>query len=209
MEEFCENSQLEEVDLPSGYKFKPTSVELVVYYLKRKIMGVLGDKLQANTIPTTDVYACNPQHLPFDLFTHGKPDIWFFFSKRRKGKILTSDGYYDLVPCDREAIYEETYNDGSRKRKLVGFMRKLHYHDGKPPKGVQSRWVVEEFRVNPGTIDGEEDDYATRQKVANLVICKVIYNNPSPPEDEEWYEMPDVDICEYDDFENGMIDEEE
>jgi len=47
--------------LPAGYRFSPNNDDLIVYYLKRKI---LGQQLPADVIPTTDVYASSPDKLP-------------------------------------------------------------------------------------------------------------------------------------------------
>jgi hypothetical protein len=55
--------------LLAGYKFSPDNDDLIVYYLKRKI---LGQQLPADVITTTDVYASSPDKLPL-----GKV---FFFS---------------------------------------------------------------------------------------------------------------------------------
>ena len=44
-----------------GYRFSPNNDDLIVYYLKRKI---LGQQLPADVIPTTDVYASSPEKLP-------------------------------------------------------------------------------------------------------------------------------------------------
>ena len=49
------------VAFAAGYKFCPMDSDVVVYYLKRKI---LGEQLHANIIPTTDVYASSPDKLP-------------------------------------------------------------------------------------------------------------------------------------------------
>jgi hypothetical protein len=58
------------VPVAAGYKFCPMDDDLVVYYLKRKI---LGEQLPANLIPTIDVYASSPDKLPL-----GKFSIFFF-----------------------------------------------------------------------------------------------------------------------------------
>ncbi|EEF36295.1 NAC domain-containing protein 86 [Ricinus communis] len=198
----AENSNLEELDLPYGYRFRPSKAELLVHYLKRKIMG---EQLPANVIPTIDVYACNPEQLPFRLFTRGISHIWFFFSKRRKGKILTKDGYYDFASPPRGAIYEKIEPAaGSRKtRKLVGFMRRLHFYYGRPPTGIKSRWTIEEFRIDPDTVDVNKDDHATKRKVSNLVVCKVkgplLYPEPWNEISETFCELEEDEVSEEDD----------
>ncbi|KAJ6418894.1 hypothetical protein OIU84_002129 [Salix udensis] len=79
--------------LPAGYRFSPNNDDLIVYYLKRK---VLGQQLPADIIPTTDVYASSPNKLPLG----GEANEWFFFSTRSKDDdvIELDGGYYAIDP---------------------------------------------------------------------------------------------------------------
>ncbi|KAJ0097903.1 hypothetical protein Patl1_27905 [Pistacia atlantica] len=47
--------------LPPGFRFHPTDVELVMYYLKRKVMG---RKFDFDAIAEVDIYKCAPWDLP-------------------------------------------------------------------------------------------------------------------------------------------------
>lgn len=47
--------------LPPGFRFHPTDVELVKYYLKRKITG---KKLHFEAISEVDIYKYAPSDLP-------------------------------------------------------------------------------------------------------------------------------------------------
>ncbi|KAJ6371559.1 hypothetical protein OIU77_001964 [Salix suchowensis] len=58
---FVENGRFK---LPIGYRFHPTDEELVVHYLKRKVLGL---PLPASVIPEFDVLQNNPSSLPGDL----------------------------------------------------------------------------------------------------------------------------------------------
>jgi hypothetical protein len=58
--------------LLAGYRFSPHNDDLIVYYLKRKI---LGQQLPADVITTTDVYASSPDKLPL-----GKVFLSLFFN---------------------------------------------------------------------------------------------------------------------------------
>lgn len=46
---------------PPGFRFSPTDVELVKYYLKRKVMG---KRLPVNVIAQVDIYKYSPWDLP-------------------------------------------------------------------------------------------------------------------------------------------------
>ncbi|XP_012084854.2 NAC transcription factor 29 [Jatropha curcas] len=143
---------MEQLVLPSGYRFRPTDSELILYYLKNKI---LGKELPVNIIPTIDVFSCNPDQLPLSEFTHGMPNERYFFSNRRKGRILTEDGFYHVSSTG--SIYD--------KNKLVGFVRTLDFYHGRPNKGIKSKWTVHEFRVNPQVFQEDED----AQENVNLI----------------------------------------
>ncbi|KAJ6420883.1 hypothetical protein OIU84_028291 [Salix udensis] len=64
--------------LPIGYRFHPTDEELVVHYLKRKVLGL---PLPASVIPEFDVFQNNPSSLPGDL----KEKRYFFCQKKLNG----------------------------------------------------------------------------------------------------------------------------
>lgn len=51
--------------LPPGFRFHPTDVELVLYYLKRKVMG---KKLHYEAIAEVNIYKFSPWDLPGLLF---------------------------------------------------------------------------------------------------------------------------------------------
>jgi len=47
--------------LPPGFRFHPTDVELVAYYLKEKINA---RPIEMNPIAVVDLYKCEPWDLP-------------------------------------------------------------------------------------------------------------------------------------------------
>lgn len=51
--------------LPPGFRFHPTDVELVMYYLKRKVMG---KKLHFEAITELNIYKFSPWELPGTFF---------------------------------------------------------------------------------------------------------------------------------------------
>ena len=59
---------MEDIVLPFGMRFNPTNSELMVHYLKRKIMG---QQLPVTIIPTVDVFYTNPENLPFSKLVFG------------------------------------------------------------------------------------------------------------------------------------------
>lgn len=71
--------------LPLGYRFHPTDEELLLHYLKRKVMSL---PLPAPAVSDFDVFGTHPLHLPGQLYhTHlvkfhpslNKPTFFFLF----------------------------------------------------------------------------------------------------------------------------------
>jgi len=56
-----DSSPMGKTQLAPGFRFHPTDVELVRYYLKRKI---LGKKLLVDAIAEVDIYKFEPPDLP-------------------------------------------------------------------------------------------------------------------------------------------------
>lgn len=52
-----------EIKLPVGFRFRPTDEELLVHYLKRKVLSV---PLSAVVIPELNVFQADPRSLPGD-----------------------------------------------------------------------------------------------------------------------------------------------
>lgn len=55
----------QKLKIPTGYRFCPTPAELILHYLKNKI---LGQPLPADVITTVDVYSSRPDKLPLGKF---------------------------------------------------------------------------------------------------------------------------------------------
>ncbi|KAJ6418893.1 hypothetical protein OIU84_002128 [Salix udensis] len=164
-----------------GYRFIPTNDELIVYYLKRKIMG---QQLPCDVIPTIDVYASNPDKLPLDDLKGGEANEWFFFSTRSKDDdvIVLDGGYYAMDPEGAGPITWEG--------KTVGYVKTLNFYKGSSPDGKETEWMVEELRVNPEFVPVDNDDRSTQEKIENLVACRVSRVQP----ETEWYEYFDEEI---------------
>ncbi|KAK0604046.1 hypothetical protein LWI29_011511 [Acer saccharum] len=66
--------------LPPGFRFHPTDVELVKYYLKRKVMG---KKLCFEAIAEVDIYKYAPWDLPDKSCMRSRDLKWYFFCPRK------------------------------------------------------------------------------------------------------------------------------
>ncbi|OMO69517.1 No apical meristem (NAM) protein [Corchorus olitorius] len=137
-----------------GYRFRPTDVELLDFFLKRKV--VQGRKFDIESITELDIY----KHAPWDLrnLTLTRGDfMWYFFcpvAMQKYGGGCRSNrasefGYWRGSGKDRTIKW---------KGKSLGVMKTLIFYRGKSPKGERTNWVVHEYKLD------DEDSY---------VICVV------------------------------------
>ncbi|KAL2504989.1 NAC domain containing protein 41 [Abeliophyllum distichum] len=159
------------LNLPHGFRFDPTDNEVLIYLRK----NILDQQLPANVIPTAEVYGTKPDELPFCEFKHGDESYWFFFTTKPNGNLVTEDGYWSPI-MDARII------DGN---KLVGFKQHLVFYKGKILSGTKTRWNIHEYRVNPGTFTAAEQNDGVKQKISNLVVCKIFLVKDDPLTDSD------------------------
>ncbi|CAL5355211.1 unnamed protein product [Camellia sinensis] len=157
--------------LPSGYTFSPRDSELVVHYLKKKI---LNQELPANIITTIDVYSYDsPNQLPFREFKYGLPNEWYFFTTRPPHNLLLTSnggGWNELA--------DETVVDND---KVIGYKRRLAFYFAKPLQEMETDWFIHEYRVSPAIFTPDElIDNTIKDKISNFVVCKVCHKEKDP-----------------------------
>ncbi|XP_044336003.1 NAC domain-containing protein 82 isoform X2 [Triticum aestivum] len=165
--------------LPPGFRFHPTDVELVSYYLKRKIMG---KKLFVEAISEVELYKFAPWDLPDKSCLQSKDLEWFFFCPRDKKypkgsrtNRATPNGYWKTSGKDR------TIELNSR---IVGLKKTLIFHEGKAPKGNRTDWVMYEYKMEDETLVSagfSKDAY---------VLCKIFKKSGLGPRIGEQYGAP-------------------
>ncbi|EOX92503.1 hypothetical protein QUC31_003671 [Theobroma cacao] len=179
--------------LAPGFRFHPTDVELVKYYLERK---VLGKKLAFEAIAELDIYKYAPWDLPaFSCLKTG--DLkWFFFcpieKKYARGARLnraTMYGYWKTTGKDRTVTYKDA---------VVGMIKTLVFHQGKAPHGDRTDWVMHEYRL-------EEKELADRGVVQDTYVLCVVFKKDgmgprngaqygAPFKEEDWSDDEDVNL---------------
>ncbi|KAL2528113.1 NAC domain-containing protein 82-like [Forsythia ovata] len=164
--------------LPPGFRFHPTDVELVMYYLKRKVMG---KKLHFEAIAEVNIYKFSPWDLPDKSCLKSKDLEWFFYCPREKRyasgvrvKRSTENGYWKTTGKDRPVFYNNN---------IVGMVKTLIFHLGHAPHGQRTDWVIHEFRIldNQLVESGVQDTY---------VLCKVFKKNGLGPKNGAQYGAP-------------------
>ncbi|KAL7181783.1 hypothetical protein ACSBR1_040645 [Camellia fascicularis] len=120
--------------LPSGYMFSPLDSELVVHYLKKKI---LNQELPPHIIATIDVYSYDsPNQLPLSEFKYGLPNEWYFFTTRSPHNLFltgNSGGWNELA--------DETVVDNDQ---VVGYKRRLAFYFAEPLQEMKTDWFIHE-----------------------------------------------------------------
>ncbi|CAA7034867.1 unnamed protein product [Microthlaspi erraticum] len=165
--------------LAPGFRFHPTDVELVRYYLKRK---VLGKKFKTNPIAEVDIYKFEPPDLP-DKSCQATGDLkWFFFCPREKkypksakAKRSTESGYWKTTGKDRDVSYNN---------QVVGKIRTLIFYYGKTPRGERTDWVIHEYKL--------EDEALAEKNVPQdaYVLCVLFKKNGLGPRHGSEYGAP-------------------
>ncbi|XP_056159129.1 NAC domain-containing protein 82-like isoform X1 [Syzygium oleosum] len=191
--------------LPPGFRFHPTDVELVMFYLKRK---VLGKRFPIEAIAEVDIY----KFPPWDL--QGKACLsrdlkWYFFCPRGRKYATgartnrsTDFGFWKTTGNDRPVIYKD---------EPVGMIKSLIFHRrlGGERKSERTDWVMHEYRL--------EDEGLKTQGVAQdaFVLC-VIYQKDGPGpkngaqygapfDEEEWEDDGEADVPSVSAFTQAFI----
>ncbi|KAK8513350.1 hypothetical protein V6N12_052545 [Hibiscus sabdariffa] len=141
-----------------GFKFSPTDVELISYYLKKKLDGY--DKC-VEVIPEIEFCSYEPWDLPGKSVIKSD-DEWFFFCARGRkypngsqSRRATEQGYWKATGKERNV------KSGSD---VIGTKRTLVFHTGRAPKGERTEWIMHEY-----CMDGKSQD--------SLVVCRLRKNS--------------------------------
>ncbi|XP_010107555.2 NAC domain-containing protein 18 [Morus notabilis] len=138
------NSTHDQLQLPPGFRFHPSDEELIVHYLRNK---VVSRPLPAPSIITDiDLYKYNPWELP------GKASFgdeeWFFFTPRdrkypngSRPNRAAGSGYWKATGTDKHIF------STSCGTKSIGVKKALVFYKGRPPKGVKTEWIMNEYRL--------------------------------------------------------------
>ncbi|XP_019232702.1 PREDICTED: NAC domain-containing protein 41-like isoform X2 [Nicotiana attenuata] len=141
------------LNLPIGFRFRPTDEELLVHYLSRKIFSM---PLPALIIPEIlDVFVSFPSDLPGDLRENR-----YFFSKANgdinsKGcsRLISGkdcSGYWKavgqgqliVVPISGSAVSEQ-----QQQRLLLGMKKALRFYQTTRSECLRTRWIMHQYSL--------------------------------------------------------------
>ncbi|KAK8617361.1 hypothetical protein V6N13_080277 [Hibiscus sabdariffa] len=170
--------------LPPGFRFHPTDEELVVQYLRRK---VLAWPLPASIIPEVDVCRADPWDLPGDL----EQERYFFSTREAKypntnrSNRATLSGYWKATGLDKQILT-------SRGNQTVGMKKTLVFYRGKAPNGCRTDWIMHEYRVVCAETSAcnapthkKNQTQTNAVPMENWVLCRIFLKKRSAKTDEE------------------------
>ncbi|KAI3822035.1 hypothetical protein L1987_09616 [Smallanthus sonchifolius] len=162
-----------------GFRFHPTDVELVMFYLKRKL---LGKKITVNAIAEVNIYDFSPWDLR-DKSSLKSGDLeWYFFCPKAKKysngsrfNRATESGFWKATGKDRNVKYNE---------RTVATIKTLVFHLGHAGKGQRTDWVMHEYKM--------EDEHLAKAGIVQdmYVLCKVYEKSGSGPKNGAHYGAP-------------------
>ncbi|KAF5178433.1 Nac domain [Thalictrum thalictroides] len=152
-----------EQGLPPGFRFHPTDEELITFYLASK---VFNGSFCGVEIAEIDLNRCEPWELP-DIAKMGER-VWYFFSQRDRKyptglrtNRATEAGYWKATGKDKE-VYSAS--DVS----LLGMKKTLVFYKGRAPRGVKTKWVMHEYRL-----EGDFSSFSNSFK-EEWVLCRIL-----------------------------------
>ncbi|CAA6665594.1 unnamed protein product [Spirodela intermedia] len=159
--------------MPPGFGFHPTDVELISHYLKRKILGC---QIDLEVIPEVDIYKYEPWDLPAKSLIPTRDSKWHFFTSRDKkypngsrSNRATAAGYWKSTGKDRNIRLNN---------QIIGTKKTLVFHQGRPPYGKRTEWIMHEYYLN-------EKQYSGAPIEDIFVLCRVTKRNGLNQEEEE------------------------
>ncbi|GAV74110.1 NAM domain-containing protein [Cephalotus follicularis] len=126
---------------PPGYRFRPTDEELIVHYLRPKILG--GD-LCVNKIHSVDVYDYSPIELTDMYREEGEEKCYFFSSRklvkygaRERVKRVAGNGRWKPLPKDKPIHMGDCQ---------IGWKRTLAFLIRGLTKNIKTDWRMTEYK---------------------------------------------------------------
>nr|AXU39983.1 NAC protein [Lilium pumilum] len=131
--------------LPPGFRFHPTDEDLVVHYLRRKVLSL---PLPSSIIPEIEL----ANFSPWDLPGCSTEERYFFnFKYPRRMNRAAGSGYWRATGKEKAVL------DGGRV--VMGIRKTLVFYQGKGLNGRRTEWVMHEYRLigageNTGCVRG-------------------------------------------------------
>jgi len=151
-------------ELPPGFRFHPTDEELIMYYLKNQLTS---RSASMSVISEVDVYQSEPWELP-EKAKFGEKEWYFFTPRNRKypngvrPNRATKLGYWKATGTDKGI------KSGS---KYVGVKKTLVFYQGRPPSGMKTNWIMNEYRL--GDPKRQPTRLSGSMRLDEWVLCRI------------------------------------
>ncbi|KAK9181311.1 hypothetical protein WN944_024448 [Citrus x changshan-huyou] len=167
---------------PPGYRFCPTDKELVLDYLKNKVMN---KPLPPNKIMDINLYNHGPQDLSAIYrekmrIEQEEKTLYFFTPRDRKYPKGTRPnraagrGYWKATGVD---------NIIGRKENPIGYRKSLVYYQGYPKKSKKTNWIMHEYRIDHKSPARSSTAAPHDMKLDDWVLCKVYLKDKKSDKD--------------------------
>jgi len=211
---------------PPGFRFSPTDEELVLYFLKRRIVSGRPSPYVADI----DVYKSHPSHLPGTRPLSPHPPInritcripsgglliwtrrrctaersalqtgdrqWFFFSRMDRKYPNGSRASRTTGDGYWKATGKDRFICGGGGR-AVGNKKTLVYHHGRAPRGERTDWVMHEYTLLADALP------PAAQGRESYALYKLFQKSGAGPKNGEQYGAPFREEDWLDDDEEGV-----
>ncbi|KAJ0786467.1 putative transcription factor NAM family [Helianthus annuus] len=165
--------------LVPGFRFNPTDEEIVMYFLKRKL---LGKEIASDVVADVNIYDYCPSDLPDKSALKNGDLEWYFFCPKSKrystgsrANRATETGFWKATGKDRYVEY---------RGRTVATIKTLVFHLGRAKDCERTNWVVHEYRMadeqlaNAGVV---QDTY---------VLCRLFEKSGAGPKNGAQYGAP-------------------
>ncbi|CAN7100488.1 putative NAC domain-containing protein 61 [Brassica rapa] len=131
---------------PVGFRFYPTEVELISFYLRIQLDG--GHATIYSLIPILDVFNVEPTQLPnlAGERWQGDREQWLFFVPRQEREArggrpsrTTNSGYWKATGSPGPVF--------SPDNRVIGVKKTMVFYMGKAPKGRKTKWKMNEYKA--------------------------------------------------------------
>ncbi|KAF8013867.1 hypothetical protein BT93_I1661 [Corymbia citriodora subsp. variegata] len=154
--------------LPPGFRFHATDEELLLLYLKPKILGE-PEEPYYNIIPEIDICESEPWQLP-DMFdrTFNRKELFFYcrvkrkYMNSRRSDRTTRAGYWKVTGKERAIVSEDS-------DKPIGIKKTLVFYEGRVPHGKRTNWVMHEYHLNSKCLGGNH----VEGEMLPYVACRI------------------------------------
>ncbi|KAG2328025.1 hypothetical protein Bca52824_010753 [Brassica carinata] len=161
-------------ELSVGFRFYPTEVELISFYLRIQLDG--GHATIHSLIPILDVFNVEPTQLPnlAGERCRGDKEQWLFFVPRQEREArggrpsrTTNSGYWKATGSPGPVF--------SPDNRVIGVKKTMVFYIGKAPKGRKTKWKMNEYKA----IDETASVSAVPKLRHEFSVCRIYIKSGS------------------------------